>query len=232
MERINCAGTSPIPADSGAVAAPATNTAPNTAAGVATGVVSDRDGIDTASPVDTSLISNEKPAGHADRVAVRDESQDPGFFRAVVEIAEITFRSLPIIGNMVNALSAVVRIAMELFDWLSGKYDGEHSFDFAKFGSRLAADLVGTAIPIAGALGHVGLNTWYGATDPQDAELLAGLDEYIGQGSQDSWIGHHLRALYSETLGYFGDDETPSGEVKLTAGTAPARTMALTNATI
>lgn len=126
---------------------------------------------------------------------------EPGFFRAVLEIAETALRFIP----FVNLLLAAARVLLIAFDWIQG-----NEIDWGDQLTRLGLDLLGGMFPPAAALGHLALNAWWGADNPDRAELLAGYDRFLGQGGQKTWLGSQAEWLFDRVGGFIHNDAAPS----------------------
>ncbi len=92
-----------------------------------------------------------------------DKARKPGFFRKVLEAAETFLRSLPVIGQLINMLSAVFRVGLILFT--DKKLTDEQKI-------RLVGDLAGIFYPMAGAVAHAGANYWF-----DNSEVLGGVNK-------------------------------------------------------
>ena len=133
----------------------------------------------------------------AENVANAEASKKPGFLRALMEIGEFILRLLPGIGQIVSAISAVVRLSRIVADWM----DPNKEVDKADL-VALAGDLAGTFIPVFGGLisatTNAGVNIW-----KNESNILGGIN-------RASWLQR-----FSETpiIGNFidrGDVESPA----------------------
>lgn len=132
------------------------------------------------------------------------QRESPGLFRKILEVLEFVARGfIPVLSQFINALSAALRILRLI---LRPPEDG----DYSKEMTRLGLDLLGILVPWASAVGHLGLNAWWGATDATDTELLAGWDAHLhqmpivgglfeDQARQDVWLGGALRGVFNWT---------------------------------
>ena len=133
----------------------------------------------------------------AENVANAEASKKPSFLRALLEIGEFVLRLLPGIGQIVSAISAVVRLSRIVADWM----DPNKKVDKADL-VGLAGDLAGTFIPIYGGLlsatTNAGVNIW-----KNESNLLGGINRV-------SWLQRFHDTPIIGTVIDRGDVESPA----------------------
>lgn len=116
---------------------------------------SDRDAIQDAQ---IQANANAMEALEAER---EEDARRPGLLSAAVEASEFALRALPIIGNLINLISAIINglrllwmIIITIAEYVTGKE--EKTYDWKEFANtvlRVGTDIAGVYVPLVGAIG-------------------------------------------------------------------------------